>query len=100
MGLVPPTVPLLSRPRSPHSPAGTKPDSSPKGSRGLGIRAEFLKQTGTSAPRSPRQDAAVTKGGSRPHSGTLQGGGDLVPALPSLLTPQGSRDALTFVPAR
>ncbi|XP_014814425.1 PREDICTED: rho GTPase-activating protein 23, partial [Calidris pugnax] len=43
------------------SPAGTKPDSSPKGSRGLGIRAEFLKQTGTSAPRSPRQDTAVTK---------------------------------------
>ncbi|XP_065712197.2 rho GTPase-activating protein 23 isoform X3 [Patagioenas fasciata] len=43
------------------SPAGTKPDSSPKGSRGLGIRAEFLKQTGTSAPRSPRQDVAVTK---------------------------------------
>ncbi|NWQ84036.1 RHG23 protein, partial [Columbina picui] len=43
------------------SPAGTKPDSSPKGSRGLGIRAEFLKQAGTSAPRSPRQDAAVTK---------------------------------------
>ncbi|KAM9656947.1 rho GTPase-activating protein 23 isoform 5-T5 [Morphnus guianensis] len=43
------------------SPAGAKPDSSPKGSRGLGIRAEFLKQTGTSAPRSPRQDAAVTK---------------------------------------
>ncbi|XP_031412894.1 rho GTPase-activating protein 23, partial [Meleagris gallopavo] len=42
-------------------PAGAKPDSSPKGSRGLGIRAEFLKQTGTSAPRSPRQDAAVTK---------------------------------------
>lgn len=43
------------------SPAGAKPDSSPKGPRGLGIRAEFLKQTGTSAPRSPRQDAAVTK---------------------------------------
>ncbi|XP_039247192.1 rho GTPase-activating protein 23 isoform X3 [Pipra filicauda] len=44
------------------SPAGTKPDSSsPKGPRGLGIRAEFLKQTGTSAPRSPRQDATVTK---------------------------------------
>ncbi|XP_057244977.1 rho GTPase-activating protein 23-like, partial [Malurus melanocephalus] len=43
------------------SPAGSKPDSSPKGPRGLGIRAEFLKQTGTSAPRSPRQDAAVTK---------------------------------------
>ncbi|KAM6107822.1 rho GTPase-activating protein 23 [Pterocles gutturalis] len=43
------------------SPAGAKPDSSPKGSRGLGIRAEFLKQTGTSAPRSPRQDAVVTK---------------------------------------
>ncbi|XP_009462922.1 PREDICTED: rho GTPase-activating protein 23 [Nipponia nippon] len=43
------------------SPAGAKPDSSPKGSRGLGIRAEFLKQTGTSAPRSPRQDVAVTK---------------------------------------
>ncbi|XP_075299740.1 rho GTPase-activating protein 23 isoform X1 [Opisthocomus hoazin] len=43
------------------SPAGAKPDSSPKGSRGLGIRAEFLKPTGTSAPRSPRQDAAVTK---------------------------------------
>ncbi|XP_061874282.1 rho GTPase-activating protein 23 isoform X2 [Colius striatus] len=43
------------------SPAGTKPDSSPKGSRGLGIRAEFLKQTGTSMPRSPRQDAAVMK---------------------------------------
>ncbi|XP_039372464.1 rho GTPase-activating protein 23 isoform X3 [Mauremys reevesii] len=37
------------------SPSGTKPDSSPKGSRGLG------KQTGTSAPRSPRQDMAVTK---------------------------------------
>ncbi|NXU78232.1 RHG23 protein, partial [Oreotrochilus melanogaster] len=49
-------------PRSPHSPVGAKPDSSsPKGSRGLGIRAEFLKQTGTSTPRSPRQDAAVTK---------------------------------------
>ncbi|KAM9267238.1 rho GTPase-activating protein 23 [Morus bassanus] len=43
------------------SPAGAKPDSSPKGSRGLGIRAEFLKQTGTSTPRSPRQDVAVTK---------------------------------------
>ncbi|XP_067167887.1 rho GTPase-activating protein 23 [Apteryx mantelli] len=43
------------------SPSGAKPDSSPKGSRGLGIRAEFLKPTGTSAPRSPRQDAAVTK---------------------------------------
>ncbi|KAM6238540.1 LOW QUALITY PROTEIN: rho GTPase-activating protein 23 [Porphyrio hochstetteri] len=43
------------------SPASAKPDSSPKGSRGLGIRAEFLKQTGTSAPRSPRQDAAVAK---------------------------------------
>ncbi|NXB90633.1 RHG23 protein, partial [Vidua chalybeata] len=43
------------------SPAGTKPDSSPKGPRGLGIRAEFLKQTGTSTPRSPRQDAAITK---------------------------------------
>ncbi|NXK95021.1 RHG23 protein, partial [Formicarius rufipectus] len=43
------------------SPAGTKPDSSPKGPRGLGIRAEFLKQTGTSTPRSPRQDAAVSK---------------------------------------
>ncbi|XP_069733320.1 rho GTPase-activating protein 23 isoform X2 [Phaenicophaeus curvirostris] len=43
------------------SPAGAKPDSSPKGSRGLGIRAEFLKQTGTSAPQSPRQDATVTK---------------------------------------
>ncbi|CAM5140421.1 unnamed protein product [Natator depressus] len=38
-----------------------KPDSSPKGSRGLGIKAEFLKQTGTSAPRTPRQDTAVTK---------------------------------------
>ncbi|NXB52451.1 RHG23 protein, partial [Leucopsar rothschildi] len=50
-----------NRPRSPCSPAGTKPDSSPKGPRGLGIRAEFLKQTGTSAPRSPRQDVAVTK---------------------------------------
>lgn len=61
-GLVPPAVPQLSPPRSPRSPAGTKPDSSPKGPRGLGIRAEFLKQTGTSAPRSPRQDAAVTKG--------------------------------------
>uniref|UniRef100_A0A8C3US20 Rho GTPase activating protein 23 n=1 Tax=Catharus ustulatus TaxID=91951 RepID=A0A8C3US20_CATUS len=35
------------------SPAGSKPDSSPKGPRGLGIRAEFLKQAGTSAPRSP-----------------------------------------------
>ncbi|XP_042635861.1 rho GTPase-activating protein 23 [Catharus ustulatus] len=43
------------------SPAGSKPDSSPKGPRGLGIRAEFLKQAGTSAPRSPRQDVAVTK---------------------------------------
>ncbi|NXM81908.1 RHG23 protein, partial [Oenanthe oenanthe] len=43
------------------SPAGAKPDSSPKGPRGLGIRAEFLKQTGTSAPRSPRQEVAVTK---------------------------------------
>ncbi|CAM4717448.1 unnamed protein product [Caretta caretta] len=43
------------------SPSGMKPDSSPKGSRGLGIKAEFLKQTGTSAPRSPRQDTAVTK---------------------------------------
>ncbi|XP_010005299.1 PREDICTED: rho GTPase-activating protein 23 [Chaetura pelagica] len=43
------------------SPAGAKPDSSPKGTRGLGIRAEFLKQTGTSVPRSPRQDAAITK---------------------------------------
>nr|XP_023956518.1 rho GTPase-activating protein 23 isoform X2 [Chrysemys picta bellii] len=43
------------------SPSGTKPDSSPKGSRGLGIKAELLKQTGTSAPRSPRQDMAVTK---------------------------------------
>ncbi|XP_025910183.1 rho GTPase-activating protein 23 [Nothoprocta perdicaria] len=43
------------------SPAGAKPDSSPKGARGLGIRGEFLKPTGTSAPRSPRQDAAVTK---------------------------------------
>ncbi|NXJ43329.1 RHG23 protein, partial [Ciconia maguari] len=51
----------LPSPRSLRSPAGAKPDSSPKGSRGLGIRAEFLKQTGTSAPRSPRQDAAVTK---------------------------------------
>lgn len=61
-GLVPPAVPQLSPPRSPRSPAGTKPDSSPKGPRGLGIRAEFLKQTGTSTPRSPRQDAAVTKG--------------------------------------
>ncbi|NXI49136.1 RHG23 protein, partial [Chloroceryle aenea] len=49
------------------SPAGAKPDSSPKGSRGLGIRAEFLKQTGTSAPRSPRQDAAVTKDQSSSH---------------------------------
>nr|XP_032647274.1 rho GTPase-activating protein 23 isoform X4 [Chelonoidis abingdonii] len=43
------------------SPSGTKPDSSPKGSRGLGIKAEFLKQTGMSAPHSPRQDMAVTK---------------------------------------
>uniref|UniRef100_A0A8D0HS94 Rho GTPase activating protein 23 n=1 Tax=Sphenodon punctatus TaxID=8508 RepID=A0A8D0HS94_SPHPU len=33
------------------SPSGTKPDSSPKGSRGLGIKSEFLKQTGTNAPR-------------------------------------------------
>ncbi|NXY39714.1 RHG23 protein, partial [Pomatorhinus ruficollis] len=60
-GFVPLALPHLSPPRSPCSPAGTKPDSSPKGPRGLGIRAEFLKQTGTSAPRSPRQDAAVTK---------------------------------------
>ncbi|XP_075767557.1 rho GTPase-activating protein 23 isoform X3 [Pelodiscus sinensis] len=37
------------------SPSGTKPDCSPKGSRGLGIRAEFLKPTGT------RQDVAMTK---------------------------------------
>ncbi|XP_019338114.1 rho GTPase-activating protein 23 isoform X2 [Alligator mississippiensis] len=43
------------------NPPGTKPDSSPKGSRGLGIKPEFLKQTGTCAPRSPRQDMAVTK---------------------------------------
>ncbi|KAM6115050.1 LOW QUALITY PROTEIN: rho GTPase-activating protein 23 [Phoenicopterus ruber ruber] len=43
------------------SPAGAKPDSSPKGSRGLGIRAEFLKQTGNARPGPPRQDAAVTK---------------------------------------
>lgn len=66
-GPVPLAVPPLSAPpHSPRSPAGAKPDSSPKGSRGLGIRAEFLKQTGTSAPRSPRQDAAVTKGRSHP----------------------------------
>ncbi|XP_067397275.1 rho GTPase-activating protein 23 isoform X2 [Emydura macquarii macquarii] len=43
------------------SPSGIKPDSSPKGSRGLAIKPEFLKQTGTSAPRSPRQDTAMTK---------------------------------------
>ncbi|NXO22604.1 RHG23 protein, partial [Cisticola juncidis] len=70
-GVMPPTftgrfgaplaVPHLSPPCSSCSPAGAKPDSSPKGPRGLGIRAEFLKQTGTSAPRSPRQDTAVTK---------------------------------------
>ncbi|CAM9842702.1 unnamed protein product [Bubo scandiacus] len=35
------------------SPAGTKPDSSPKGSRGLGIRAEFLKQTGNQRTPGP-----------------------------------------------
>lgn len=51
------------------SPSGMKPDSSPKGSRGLGIKAEFLKQTGTSAPRSPRQDTAVTKGTPRRRRG-------------------------------
>uniref|UniRef100_A0A8C8VE23 Rho GTPase activating protein 23 n=1 Tax=Pelusios castaneus TaxID=367368 RepID=A0A8C8VE23_9SAUR len=43
------------------SPSGIKPDSSPKGSRGLGIKPEFLKQTGMSAPRSPRQDMIMTK---------------------------------------
>ncbi|XP_074835178.1 rho GTPase-activating protein 23 isoform X3 [Carettochelys insculpta] len=43
------------------SPSGTKPDSSPKASRGLGLKADFLKQTGTGAPRSPRQEAAATK---------------------------------------
>uniref|UniRef100_A0A8C6ZM34 Rho GTPase activating protein 23 n=1 Tax=Nothoprocta perdicaria TaxID=30464 RepID=A0A8C6ZM34_NOTPE len=43
------------------SPAGAKPDSSPKGARGLGIRGEFLKPTGTSAPRSPRQDMRKNK---------------------------------------
>uniref|UniRef100_A0A8C4XJL5 Rho GTPase activating protein 23 n=1 Tax=Falco tinnunculus TaxID=100819 RepID=A0A8C4XJL5_FALTI len=41
-------------PRSPRSPAGTKPDSSPKGPRGLGIRAEFLKQTGTNESSSQK----------------------------------------------
>uniref|UniRef100_A0A8C2SQ52 Rho GTPase activating protein 23 n=1 Tax=Coturnix japonica TaxID=93934 RepID=A0A8C2SQ52_COTJA len=44
------------------SPAGAKPDSSPKGSRGLGIRAEFLKQTGTSGVLACSRDAlAIAK---------------------------------------
>ncbi|XP_069490767.1 rho GTPase-activating protein 23 isoform X2 [Ambystoma mexicanum] len=41
------------------SPSGTKPDSSPKGPRGLGIKQEILRQAGLSAPRPPRQDPAT-----------------------------------------
>ncbi|KAM6333977.1 LOW QUALITY PROTEIN: rho GTPase-activating protein 23 [Alca torda] len=40
-------------------PRGAKPILRPKGSRGWGRASS--EQTGTSAPRSPRQDAAVTK---------------------------------------
>uniref|UniRef100_A0A8C6IWC1 Uncharacterized protein n=1 Tax=Melopsittacus undulatus TaxID=13146 RepID=A0A8C6IWC1_MELUD len=44
------------------SPAGTKPDSSsPKGPRGLGIRAEFLKQTGTTNPGALEDDSSSQK---------------------------------------
>ncbi|XP_068118616.1 rho GTPase-activating protein 23 isoform X2 [Hyperolius riggenbachi] len=41
------------------SVSGAKPDTSPKGTRSLGIRSELLWATGLAAPRSPKQDGAV-----------------------------------------
>lgn len=48
------------------SPSGTKPDSSPKGPRGLGIKPDFLRQAGMSAPRPPRQDPATKEESGQP----------------------------------
>ncbi|KAM9295989.1 rho GTPase-activating protein 23 [Gastrophryne carolinensis] len=39
--------------------SGAKPDTSPKGTRSLGIRSEILWATGLAAPRSPKQDGAA-----------------------------------------
>ncbi|KAM3923728.1 rho GTPase-activating protein 23 isoform 1-T1 [Leptodactylus fuscus] len=39
--------------------SGAKPDTSPKGTRSLGIRSELLWATGLAAPRSPKPDGAV-----------------------------------------
>ncbi|XP_053115950.1 rho GTPase-activating protein 23 isoform X3 [Hemicordylus capensis] len=43
------------------SSSGTKPDSSPKGPRGLGVKSELQKQIGIGPPRSPRQDAVTLR---------------------------------------
>nr|XP_056720735.1 rho GTPase-activating protein 23 [Euleptes europaea] len=48
------------------SSAGTKPDSSPKGPRGQGMKPESQKQIGTGAPRSSRQDAITPRDDSVP----------------------------------
>ncbi|XP_066483041.1 rho GTPase-activating protein 23 [Tiliqua scincoides] len=46
--------------------SGTKPDSSPKGLRGQGIKLEIQKQIGIGPPRSPRQDAVTFRDDSVP----------------------------------
>ncbi|KAH0626801.1 hypothetical protein JD844_002023 [Phrynosoma platyrhinos] len=43
------------------SSSGTKPDSSPKGPRALGVKSELQKQLGTGPPRSLRQDAITLR---------------------------------------
>ncbi|KAM5135318.1 rho GTPase-activating protein 23 isoform 2-T2 [Mantella aurantiaca] len=43
--------------------SGTKLDTSPKGTRSLGIRSDLLWATGLTAPRSPKQDGAVKEEG-------------------------------------
>ncbi|KAJ6658182.1 hypothetical protein lerEdw1_001449 [Lerista edwardsae] len=46
--------------------SGIKPDSSPKGPRGLGMKSELQKQMGIGPPRSPRQDAITFRDDSVP----------------------------------
>ncbi|KAL8176047.1 UNVERIFIED_CONTAM: hypothetical protein K2H54_019432 [Gekko kuhli] len=48
------------------SSVGTKPDSSPKGPRGQGVKPESQKQIGTGPPRSSRQDAITPRDESVP----------------------------------
>ncbi|XP_075701932.1 rho GTPase-activating protein 23 isoform X2 [Rhinoderma darwinii] len=45
------------------SVTGAKPDTSPKGTRSLGIRSDLFWTTGLAAPRSPKQDGAVKEEG-------------------------------------